>query len=157
MRRQPRKAVASPFIATIIEPEKENPHDMQTATGTFEVKILPPAAPPAAGDFVRLSIEKSFAGGLEGTSRVEMLASSDGASPSGGYVALERFTGKLDGRAGSFIMQHSGTMSPGAMDIKVLVTPGSGTGELENLAGTLEIRREGRQHFYTLEYQLTGR
>lgn len=127
---------------------------MKTATGTFEVKILPPAAPPAEGEFVRLSIDKTFAGGLDGTSRVEMLASNGGSSPSGGYVALERFTGKLEGRSGSFIMQHSGTMSPGAMDIKVLVTPGSGTGELENLSGVLEIRREGKQHFYTLQYQL---
>ncbi len=83
-----------------------------------------------------------------------MLASGDGSSPSGGYVALERFHGKLDGRSGSFVMQHSGTMSPGSMEIKVIVTPGSGTGELEDISGTLEIRREGKQHFYTLQYEL---
>ena len=130
---------------------------MMTATGTFEVKILPPAAPPVEGDFVRLSIDKSFAGGLAGTSRVEMLASGNGSSPSGGYVALERFTGKLDGRPGGFIMQHSGTMSPGSMEIKVLITPGSGTGELANVSGTLEIRLEGKQHFYTLQYELPAK
>lgn len=129
----------------------------KSATGTFEVKILPPSAPPGEGDFVRLSLDKTFAGELSGTSRVEMLASGDGKSPSGGYVALERFNGKLDGRAGSFIMQHSGTMSPGAMEIKVLVTPGSGTGELEGISGTLEIRHEGKQHFYTLQYELSAK
>ncbi len=133
---------------------KERARIMKTATGTFEVKILPPAAPAVKGDFVRLSIDKTFAGGLAGTSRVEMLASGDGSNPAGGYVALERFTGKLDGRSGSFIMQHSGTMSPGSMEIKVIVTPGSGTGELEDISGTLEIRREGKQHFYTLQYEL---
>jgi hypothetical protein len=127
---------------------------MKTATGTFEVKMLPPGAPPVAGDFVRLSLDKTFAGGLEGTSRAEMLASGDGSGPSGGYVALERFTGKLDGRSGTFIMQHSGTMSPGSTEIKVLVSPGSGTGELANISGSLEIRREGKQHFYTLTYRL---
>lgn len=129
----------------------------KSATGTFEVKILPPSAPPGEGDFVRLSLDKTFAGELSGTSRVEMLASGDGKSPSGGYVALERFNGKLDGRAGSFIMQHSGTMSPGAMEIRVLVTPGSGTGELEGISGTLEIRHEGKQHFYTLQYELSAK
>ena len=136
---------------------KEKARIMKTVTGTFEVKILPPAAPAVKGDFVRLSIDKTFAGDLAGTSRVEMLASGDGSSPSGGYVALERFDGKLDGRSGSFVMQHSGIMSPGSIEIKVTVTPGSGTGELEDISGTLEIRREGKQHFYTLLYELPGK
>lgn len=130
---------------------------MQTATGTFEVKMLPPATPPATGEFPRFSLDKTFAGGLEGTSRVEMLASGDGRDPSGGYVALERFQGKLNGRAGSFILQHSGVMSPGFVEIKVLVTPGTGTGELAGLSGTLEIRREGKQHHYTLQYEIPAR
>lgn len=127
---------------------------MKTATGTFEVKMLPPASPPVAGDFVRLSLDKTFVGGLVGTSRVEMLASSDGTSPSGGYVALERFTGTLDGRSGSFVMQHSGTMAPGSMEIRVVVSPGSGTGALAGISGTLEIQREGKQHLYVLHYEL---
>lgn len=129
----------------------------KTVTGTFEVKMLPPAAPPVEGDFVRLSLDKTFEGPLKGTSRVEMLASNAGTTGSGGYVALEKFTGKLDGRAGTFIMQHSGIMAPGMMDIKVLVSPGSGTGELENIAGSLEIRKEGKQHFYTLHYELPAK
>ncbi len=133
---------------------KEKPRIMKSVTGTFEVKILPPAGPPAEGDFVRLSLDKTFAGSLSGTSRVEMMASGDGSNPSGGYVALERFTGKLDGRAGSFIMQHSGIMSPGAMEIKVVITPGSGTQDLVGLSGNLEIRREGKQHHYTLHYEV---
>ena len=145
------------LLAQTATKPKEKTRTMTTADGTFEVKMLPPASPPVAGEFVRLSLDKTFTGPLNGTSRVEMLASTDGSQPSGGYVALERFTGQLDGRAGSFIMQHSGTMSPGSMEIKVLVTPGSGTGELANLSGTLEIRREGKQHFYTLHYELPAK
>ncbi|HLJ90282.1 MAG TPA: DUF3224 domain-containing protein [Candidatus Angelobacter sp.] len=127
---------------------------MDTATGTFEIKILPPAADAAPSTFTHLSIDKTFQGGLEGTSLVEMMATSDGKSPSGGYVALERFTGKLNGKSGSFIMQHSGIMSPGTAEINILVSPGSGTGELAGITGTFEIRREGKQHFYTLKYKL---
>lgn len=126
---------------------------MHTVTGTFTVKMLPPAS-TAESAFLRLSLEKSFTGPLEGSSYVEMMATSDGKSPEGGYVALERFTGKLDGKSGTFIMQHSGIMAPGLMQIKVLVSPGSGTGELAGIRGELEIRIEGKQHFYTLQYQL---
>ena len=124
------------------------------AAGTFEVKVLPPSGPAVEGDFVRLSLDKTFAGAMSGTSRVEMMASGDGGNPSGGYVALERFTGKLEGRAGSFIMQHSGVMSPGSMEIQVVITPGTGSGELVGISGKLEIRREGKQHFYILHYQV---
>jgi hypothetical protein len=127
---------------------------MKTATGTFEVKMLPPAGGAPEDGFLRLALEKTFEGGLDGASKVAMLATSDGRSPEGGYVALERFTGQLDGKSGSFIMQHSGIMAPGSMELRVLVSPGSGTGELAGITGKLEIRREGKQHFYTLEYQL---
>lgn len=136
--------------------KKEHSSAMQQeTTGSFEVKILPPAAGDAPADgFARLSLDKTFQGGLEGTSRVAMLASGGGGDASGGYVALERFTGKLMGRQGGFIMQHSGTMSPGSMEINVVVTPGSGTGELAGISGSLAIRREGKQHFYTLRFAL---
>ena len=144
-------AIALTLLAAQPAQEKRR---MKTATGSFEVKILPPAAPAAPDDFVRLSIDKTFTGGMTGTSRVEMLASGDGKSPSAGYVAMERFTGKLDGKSGRFFMQHSGVMSPGSMEINVVISPGSGTDELSGISGTLEIRREGKQHFYTLHYAL---
>ncbi|MCC6538394.1 MAG: DUF3224 domain-containing protein [Bryobacterales bacterium] len=129
---------------------------MNTAHGTFSVTILPPAANQAApGDgFQRLSLTKQFQGPLSGGSRVEMMATSDGSQPSGGYVALERFTGTLDGKAGSFVMQHSGVMSPGRMEINVVISPGTGTDELVGIEGKLEIKRENKQHFYTLRYTL---
>ena len=115
--------------------------------------MLPPA--PAQPDgIVRLALTKTFAGPLSGTSRVEMMATNAGTAASGGYVALESFTGTLDGRQGSFIMQHSGIMSPGMQQVSVLVSPGSGTGALAGITGTLEVRQEGKQHFYTLRYRL---
>lgn len=131
---------------------------MKTATGTFQVKMLPPGPGPAPADgFTRLSLTKQFDGPLTGASRVEMMATSDGSSPSGGYVALERFTGTLDGHKGSFVMQHSGVMSPGHMEINVVISPGTGTGDLAGIEGKLEIRIEGKQHFYTLRYLLPER
>jgi hypothetical protein len=132
---------------------KEKPH-VKTVTGSFEVKMLPPSGPQPEDGYVRLSLDKTFAGGMAGSSRVEMMATSDGKSPSGGYVALERFTGTVDGRRGGFVLQHSGIMAPGMMQIDVVVSPGTGTGELEGITGTFEIRREGKQHHYTLRYTL---
>lgn len=140
-------------LAALGQAPKEQPQKM-TATGTFEVKMLPPAGPAPDDGFVRLSLNKAFHGGLEGTSTVTMMATSDGRSPSGGYVALERFTGKLDGKEGSFVLQHSGVMSPEGTEIRVLVSPGTGTGALAGITGKLEIRIEGKQHFYTLDYRL---
>ena len=124
------------------------------ATGTFTVKMQPPPETRAPGEFVRLRLDKTFQGSLEGTSEVEMLASNPGDQPAGGYVALERFTGTLEGRRGTFVMQHSGTMSPGNMQIDVRVTPGSGTAELAGIEGSLTIRIEDKQHFYDLQYSL---
>src|SRR5215469_13243255 len=91
---------------------KDSP--MNTAAGTFDLKMLPPSPGAAPNDgFVRVSIDKTYHGSLQGAARVEMMATGDGTSSSGGYVALERFTGTLDGAAGTFILQHSGVMAPG--------------------------------------------
>jgi hypothetical protein len=134
--------------------QEPKPMTSRHATGTFTVRMQPPDAAPASGNFVRLRGDKVFEGAMQGTSASEMLATNAGDQPSGGYVALERFTGTLDGRSGSFIMQHSGTMTPKGMHIDVQVSPGSGTGELAGIGGRLTIRIEGKQHFYDLEYTL---
>jgi hypothetical protein len=137
------------------KPDQQKDLRMNTATGTFAVKILPPAPRPGTNDgFVHLSIDKTFQGGLQGASRVEMMATGDGTNPSGGYVALERFNGELNGKSGSFVMQHSGIMAPGMTEINVVISPGSGSGELAGIKGKLAIRLEGKQHFYTLTYEL---
>jgi len=130
------------------------------ATGTFEVKLTPqqPEAAHADSGIARMLIDKQFRGELEGTSQGQMLAFGGPAKGSGGYVAIERVTGTLGGRSGSFALQHSGTMQPAALKLSVTVIPDSGTGELAGLAGSMNIVIEGGKHSYTFDYTLpTGR
>ena len=130
---------------------------MTRARGTFEVKLTPqePDNDPArAAGVQRIAIEKQFQGDLEGTSNAEMLASGDGTT-SGAYVALEKFTGKVHDRAGSFVLVHRALMNRGVPEgWTVEIVPDSGTGELQGIRGQLTIRIEGKQHFYELEYSL---
>ncbi|MBI3132846.1 MAG: DUF3224 domain-containing protein [Acidobacteria bacterium] len=125
------------------------------ATGTFDVKVKPLTADNADwGAFGRLSIDKTFHGQLEGTSRGQMLAEGDGRGESGGYVALERVTGTLGGRRGTFVLMHTGTLVARHPEMVITVVPGSGTGELSGLAGRFQILIEGGKHGYAFEYSL---
>ena len=125
------------------------------ATGAFEVKVKPLAADNADwGAFGRLSIDKTFSGQLEGTSRGQMLAEGDGRGESGGYVALERVTGALGGRTGTFVLMHTGTLVARHPEMTITVVPGSGTGELSGLAGRFQISIEAGKHSYAFDYTL---
>ena len=126
------------------------------AAGTFEVKVLPLPADDNVdtGAFGRMSIDKQFSGALTGTSKGQMLAGMTAVEGSGAYVALERVTGSLNGRSGSFVLQHSGTMSGGKQELRITVVPDSGTGELVGLAGTMKIIIEAGKHSYAFEYSL---
>src|SRR5206468_1697391 len=90
--------------------------------------------------FARFSLEKQYHGGLDGVSRGEMLSAGTAVKNSAGYVAFEQFTGTLDGRAGSFILQHSATMTRGDGNLSITVVPDSGTGALTGLSGSMSIR-----------------
>lgn len=126
------------------------------ASGTFEVKLTPqPADDYADGAALgRLSIDKQFRGDLEGTSRGQMLTGMSSVKGSAGYVAVERVSGTLAGRRGTFILQHSGTMTRGAPELRVHVVPDSGTDELAGLVGTMTIDASGGRHAYTFDYTL---
>jgi len=126
------------------------------AAGTFEVKLSPEALHQAgqAEKLGRMSIDKTFHGDLEATSKGEMLSALTDVKGSAGYVAIERVTGSLHGRTGTFVLQHSGTMDRGAQSLSVTVVPDSGTGELAGLAGRMAIRIEDGRHFWELEYSL---
>ena len=123
-------------------------------SGGFDVKVAP--LEPYNGDdklLGRFSIDKQFHGALDATSKGEML--SAGSPPGdGGYVAIEKVTGKLDGRSGSFVLQHNATMEHGKPNLNIIVAPGSGTGELSGIAGKMDITIEHGKHSYIFDYTL---
>jgi hypothetical protein len=129
---------------------------MPQATGTFDVEIEPqPSSDRAqAAKLGRMTIDKQFAGDLQATSAGEMLAAITGVEGSAGYVALERVTGTLQGRRGSFFLQHSGLMARGAQQLEITVVPDSGTEELAGLAGKMAIFIENGEHRYEFTYTL---
>lgn len=126
------------------------------ASGTFEVKLVPQTANEieTAAGIGRWTIDKQIHGELEATSKGEMIASSDGTKGSGAYSALELVTGTLNGRAGTFVLQHTGTMTKTSQQLLITVVPESGTGELTGLAGKFIIKIVDKKHFYELEYTL---
>ncbi len=126
------------------------------ATGTFEVKVNPePPEDKAEGSTLgRMSFDKQFHGDIEGTSKGQMLTAGTDVKGSAGYVAIERVTGTLNGRKGSFVLQHSGTMSKGALQMSINVVPDSGTGALVGLAGKMTIIIAEGKHSYDFEYSL---
>jgi Protein of unknown function (DUF3224) len=125
------------------------------AEGTFDVKVAPATdGNPAGSGIGRYLLDKQFHGDLEGTSKGEMLGASTSVKGSAGYVAIEQVTGTLKGRAGSFILQHSGTMTRGALKMTVTVVPDSGTGQLTGIAGKMTIRIADGKHFYDFQYTL---
>jgi len=119
------------------------------------VKLAPQAAEDGDAGLGRMSIDKQFHGDLEGTSRGFMLSSAATiVKGSGGYVAMERVTGKLKDRSGSFVLQHSGTMTRGVAQLSVTVVPDSGTDQLAGLAGIMTIKIDAGKHSYEFEYTL---
>ena len=136
---------------------KEHAVTSHFATGPFDVKLAPQALSPVAehSGLGRMSIDKQFHGALEAGSTGEMLAFSDAALGSGGYVAMETVRGTLDGRAGSFMLQHSSTMTRGAPAQSIAVVPDSGTGALAGLAGRMVVDiAPGGAHSYRFDYTL---
>lgn len=124
------------------------------AVGTFEVKLNPQdeGAEAAVG---RMTIDKQFQGDLVGTSKGQMLmAGSESVKGSAGYVAIEKVTGKLNGRSGTFYLQHNGTMNRGAGELTITVIPDTGTDQLTDLRGKMNIIIEGGKHSYEFDYEL---
>lgn len=126
------------------------------ASGTFNVKLDPETndSSPAGVALARLAIDKQFFGNLEATSKGAMLSARTPVADSAGYVALERVTGTLGGRRGSFVLQHNGTLTRGVQHLTIHVVPDSGTDELTGLAGEMIINIVDGQHFYQFDYTL---
>ena len=126
------------------------------AKGTFEVEMKPqgPQDKAEGATLARMSIDKTFHGDLEAVGKGEMLSAMTDVRGSAGYVAIERVTGTLHGRAGAFVLQHTGTMTRGAQQLVVNVVPDSATGQLAGLTGTMTIDIVDGQHFYDFAYTL---
>lgn len=126
------------------------------AAGPFDVKITPQPPDGFADGAVlaRLTIDKQFHGELEATGRGQMLSGAGTVKGSAGYVAIERVTGTLAGRHGSFVLQHNAFMNRGAPELAIRVIPDSGTDELTGIEGTMQIVIEGGKHSYDFTYSL---
>ena len=143
--------------ADIPSSPKEHAVTSHFATGPFDVKLAPQALSPVAerSGLARMSLDKQFHGALEATSTGEMLAFRDAALGSGGYVAMETVRGTLDGRAGTFVLQHSSTMTRGEPAQSIAVVPDSGTGALAGLTGRMVVDiAPGGAHSYRFDYTL---
>jgi Protein of unknown function (DUF3224) len=126
------------------------------ASGPFDVKLTPQPPAEGVGDPTvgRMVLDKQFRGDLEATGRGEMLATRTAVDGSAGYVAMERVTGTLHGRSGSFALQHSGTMTRGVPGLSVTVVPDSGTEDLAGLTGRMTIQVDAGAHSFEFEYTI---
>jgi Protein of unknown function (DUF3224) len=134
---------------------KENSMSTTHATGTFDVKVQPQAASEfeTANTLARYSLDKEIHGEMEGTSKGEMLTTSE-ANGLAVYVALERVTATLNGRAGTFLLQHNASMTKTSQQMQITVVPDSGTGQLIGISGTFTIKIVEKKHFYDFAYTL---
>ena len=132
----------------------------QRVNGAFDVKVTPqkPDTQVArAANLGRLTIDKRYHGELEAIAKGEMLATQTEVKGSAGYVALERVTGTLQGRNGSFVLQHNATMTRGTPELAITVVPDSGTGELRGLSGRMRIATApDGGHSYEFDFKIEG-
>ena len=133
----------------------------QRAAGPFDVKLAPqPLAADSSGEGAargRMSIDKHYHGDLEASAQGEMLTAMTATQGSAGYVAIEKVTGTLGGKSGTFALQHNATMTRGEPYLNIIVVPDSGTGELAGISGAMKIViAEGGKHFYEFDYSLPG-
>ena len=135
---------------------RKDPVMTRHVEGPFDVKVtpLPPDDATTGTAISRYALDKHFHGDLEAASKGEMLSAGDPAKGTAGYVAVEQVTGNLQGHSGSFALQHMATMDKGKYQLSVTVVPGSGTGELAGIAGTMTITIASGKHSYAFEYTL---
>ena len=129
---------------------------LKQAKGTFEVKLNPQIETETIdASLGRMTLDKQLHGDLEGTSKGQMLTAGTSTKNSGAYVAVEKVTGTLHGRSGSFILQHSATMTRGTPQLTIQVVPDSGTDQLIGLAGDFKITITEGKHYYEFDYSIS--
>lgn len=118
---------------------------------------MTPASPPqhegrtALG---RMLLDKKYSGELAASGKGEMLTAVTDTAGSAAYVAIERISGTLNGKQGSFVIQHVGNMRGSEQRLAINVVADSGTGELAGISGRLSLKMVEGKHFYELEYEL---
>jgi hypothetical protein len=128
------------------------------ARGTFDVKLTPQGEGDKSdgATTARMTADKQYHGDLEGTGKGEMLSALSDVKGSGSYVAIERVSGTLNGRKGTFVLDHRGRMTRGAQQLEINVVPDSGTGELAGITGKMEITITEGKHSYDFEYVIAS-
>jgi hypothetical protein len=129
---------------------------VQTVTGTFELSMSaqPPMHDADGVTITTITVDKRFAGPLRADGRVHMISATTPITDSAGYVAIERITGSLDGRSGSFLVVHTGLLDRGQPTLAVSIVPDSGTGELTGIRGRMTIDAAEGTHVYALTYEI---
>ena len=139
---------------TAASPSKEAPMTHH-ATGPFDVKVTHQDDNSADPLLARMMLDKQYHGDLEATGQGQMLTAGTAVKGSGAYVAIEKVSGTLKGRTGSFVLQHTGTMTQNVPLLSITVVPDSGTGQLEGITGKMTITiAAGGKHSYDFEYTL---
>lgn len=123
------------------------------ASGEFEVQFSPQTEDEI--DAGRTLINKTYRGGLEGSGQGQMLSKHTAIKGSAAYVAIEEFSGNLEGQKGAFTLQHTGTMNRDAPSLTVIVVPDSGTEELTGISGVMRIEVADGKHSYEFEYTIS--
>jgi hypothetical protein len=124
-------------------------------SGPFDVKVT--HQDDSSGDPLlnRMTLDKQYHGDLEATGIGQMLTAGTDVKGSGAYVAIEKVTGTLEGKKGTFILQHAGTMTREVPQLAIVVVPDSGTSDLKGISGNMKIKfAEGGKHFYELDYTM---
>ncbi|PXX34907.1 uncharacterized protein DUF3224 [Undibacterium pigrum] len=149
-------SVALSPVTIVKEQHMEHMQNTHKASGKFEVKLSPQAAAPGieAARLGRMTIDKQFYGDLQAHSLGEMMSAMGEIKGSAGYVAIERVSGTLLGKKGSFVLMHTGTMNRGQPQLTIQVVPDSGTDELTGISGTMGIDIREGQHFYNFDFNL---
>jgi|Laugresu1bdmlbdd_1035124.scaffolds.fasta_scaffold35629_2 hypothetical protein len=153
------RALALAVVVTTCLAPVQAEQKLMRATGRFDVRLAPTGndSTPEGPNLGRMSIDKTFQGDLDGVSKGEMItAAGITVKDSAAYSAVERVTGTLHGKKGSFALQHTGVMDRGQPSLAITVVPDSGTAALAGLTGTMDIIIEGKEHKYVFEYSLPG-
>jgi hypothetical protein len=130
-------------------------HPTHHVSGPFDVKVTHQDDSSGEPLLNRMTLDKQYHGDLDATGMGQMLTAGTEVKGSGAYVAIEKVSGTLEGKKGTFILQHAGTMTREVPQLAIVVVPDSGTGELRGISGEMKIKfAEGGKHFYELDYTL---